>query len=55
MAETNIALDPMPFTIRSSMGNGVGHSLQNCRRYRVIIKVYQSGDTTHQVKTPIKT
>ncbi|VVN23299.1 hypothetical protein PS676_04416 [Pseudomonas fluorescens] len=37
MAKTNIAFNPMPFSIRTAMSNRVRHALQHYRRYRVVI------------------
>jgi hypothetical protein len=49
MADTDIALGPVPLTIWTSMSKSVSHSLEDRRRNWVIIGVENASNTAHDV------
>jgi len=48
MPEAYRSFYPMAFTIRSAMGNGIRHPLQDDRRHRVTGKFDETRNATHQ-------
>jgi hypothetical protein len=52
MAQTNRPIDPVPYTVRPSMSDGIDHSVKNNRVNRQAVDVVDSGDAAHEAACP---
>ena len=47
MPQSDVALDPMPLTVRSAMLNGIGHPLKRGWRNGFVVEMDDASDATH--------